>query len=513
MDTVQLDAITQQELRALLPHPREAGVLLAISSLPSPYGIGTLGREAVAFLDFLRSAGQRYWQVLPVGPTTFGDSPYQSYSSFAGNPYFLDLEQFIEQGLLTREAVEEVNWGSSAAAVDYARLYQARFPLLRQAFQADRCQTEPEYLQFCKENAAWLEDYAQFMALKERFSGAAWLDWDPPFRDREPQAMAQAAEQLRGEMDFWRWCQYQFDRQWRALKVEAAQRGIALIGDVPIYVALDSADVWANRSQFQLDETGRPQVVAGVPPDAFSEQGQLWGNPLYRWDAMDRDGFSWWKRRMACAANRYDRVRIDHFIGLVRYFAVPAGADTAMQGSWQQGPGERLLRALHEDIDPSRIIAEDLGVVVEAVNELRDRMGYPGMRILQFAFDGNPDNCHLPEHYRENLLVYGGTHDNETLLGYFTARDWEARRAMELLQVDTVKDLPWAMVEAGYASFARIALFQAQDLLGLGNEARMNVPATLGGNWAWRLLPGQLTPELAHRLRGLARASGRLSLP
>lgn len=325
--------------------------------------------------------------------------------------------------------------------------------------------------------------------------------------------MAQAAEQLRGEMDFWRWCQYQFDRQWRALKAEAAQRGIALIGDVPIYVALDSADVWANRSQFQLDETGRPQAVAGVPPDAFSEQGQLWGNPLYRWDAMERDGFSWWKRRMACAANRYDRVRIDHFIGLVRYFAVPAGADTAMQGSWQQGPGERLLRALHEDIDPSRIIAEDLGVVVEAVNELRDRMGYPGMRILQFAFDGNPDNGHLPEHYRENLLVYGGTHDNETLLGYFTARDWEARRAMELLQVDTVKDLPWAMVEAGYASFARIALFQAQDLLGLGNEARMNVPATLGGNWAWRLLPGQLTPELAHRLRGLARASGRLSLP
>ena len=491
-------------------YEREAGILLPVSSLPSPYGIGTLGKEAFGFVDFLKAAGQKCWQVLPVGPTSFGDSPYQSYSTFAGNPYFIDLDRLVEEGLLTQAEAKAPDWGNDPANVDYEKLYDSRIPVLRKAFQRGRWEREEDYQTFCQENQDWLEDYSLFMALKSYFQGKEWLDWDENIRNREPDAVRSYTKQLKNEISFWKFCQYQFDRQWNSLQQYARDRQIAIIGDLPIYVALDSADVWVNGRQFQLGSDRRPVKVAGVPPDAFSADGQLWGNPLYRWDVMEKDGFAWWKQRMAFASKRYDRVRIDHFIGIVRYFSIPAGEETAVNGTWMQGPGKKLTQAIHQVIDPGRIIAEDLGVLVEEVSALRDQMGYPGMKIMQFGFDGNPYNDHYPENYRENILVYGGTHDNETLLGYFTDREYEAQRAMEYLGAQTLEEIPFAMLEVGYASPARLVIFQAQDLLELPNSARMNFPSTVGGNWKWRLKAGQLTPDLARRVKGLVRASGRM---
>ena len=491
-------------------YEREAGILLPVSSLPSPYGIGTLGKEAFRFVDFLKAAGQKCWQVLPVGPTGFGDSPYQSYSTFAGNPYFIDLDRLVEEGLLTQAEAEMPDWGNDPASVDYEKLYDSRISVLQKAFQRGQWEKEEDYQFFCKENGEWLEDYSLFMALKYHFQGKEWLDWDESIRNRDPDAVCSYAKQLKNEISFWNFCQYQFDRQWNALQQYARDRQIVMIGDLPIYVALDSADVWVHHQQFQLGNNRRPVKVAGVPPDAFSADGQLWGNPLYRWDVMEKDGFSWWKRRMTFAAKRYDRVRIDHFIGIVRYFSIPAGEETAVNGTWVQGPGKKLTQAIHQVIDPSRIIAEDLGVLVKEVSDLRDQMGYPGMRIMQFGFDGNPYNDHYPENYRENMLVYGGTHDNETLLGYFTDREKEAQRAMEYLGAETLEEIPFAILEVGYASPARLVIFQAQDLLELPNSARMNFPSTVGENWKWRLTPGQLTPQLARRVKGLVWASGRM---
>lgn len=491
-------------------YPRGAGVLLPVSSLPSPYGIGTLGQAALDFLDFLKAAGQTYWQVLPVGPTSFGDSPYQSYSAFAGNPYFIDPDTLIREGLLSKADVETAVWGEDASRVDYETLYRLRRGVLKKAFAKSHHQACTAYQNFCAQNKSWLDDYSLFMALKDHFDGADWHDWDPGIRDRQPQALAAYQTELKEEIEFQKFMQYEFQRQWETVKEYAAKQGISVIGDLPIYVALDSADVWVHKEQFQLDPEGKPTKVAGVPPDAFSADGQLWGNPLYRWDVMEQDGFAWWKERMAFAAKRYDFVRIDHFIGIVRYFSIPAGDKTAAGGQWVQGPGKKLTTAIHTVVDAGRIIAEDLGVVVPQVTQLREEMGYPGMKIMQFGFDGNPQNDHFPENYTANLIVYGGTHDNETLLGYFTDREAEAERAKAYLGADSLGELPFAMLEVGYATPARIVIFQAQDLLELSNDARMNFPSTVGGNWQWRLLPGQLTPSLARRLKGLVRASGRM---
>lgn len=489
---------------------REAGVLLPVSSLPSPYGIGTLGQAAFDFIDFLQASGQTYWQVLPVGPTSFGDSPYQSYSTFAGNPYLIDLDGLIQDGLLSKQEVSAVDWGDDPAHVDYDKLYQSRMGILKKAFRKSRHPACMAYQTFCTENKAWLDDYSLFMALKSHFHGVDWHDWEPDLRDRKPQALAQWKETLKEEIDFHKFTQYEFDRQWERVQSYAKEHGIAIIGDLPIYVALDSADVWVHQEQFQLDTDGKPTKVAGVPPDAFSADGQLWGNPLYRWDVMEKDGFAWWKERMAFAAKRYDWIRIDHFIGIVRYFSIPAGDKTAANGKWVTGPGKKLTKAIHTVVDARRIIAEDLGVVVQEVNELRDEMGYPGMKIMQFGFDGNPSNDHFPENYRSNMLVYGGTHDNETLLGYFTEREEEAARAKAYLGAQSLAEIPFAMLEVGYATVARLVIFQAQDLLELPNSARMNFPSTVGGNWQWRLKEGQLTKSLARRLKGLVRASGRM---
>ena len=490
--------------------PRGAGVLLPVSSLPSPYGIGALGKAAFSFIDFLRAAGQKYWQVLPVGPTSYGDSPYQSFSAFAGNPYFIDLDTLREEGLLEQAEIDAFDWGDSPDDVDYAKLYLARFQVLRLAFRRSAHTATAVYAAFCKEQSAWLEDYAFYMALKGHFDSHEWLLWPEELRFREPEALKNWAQRLAEDVAFWKFFQFKFFEQWNRVKTYAHTNGIQIIGDIPIYVALDSADVWVHGELFQLDEQRRPICVAGVPPDAFSATGQLWGNPLYDWDGMGRTGYAWWKARMAHAARLYDVVRIDHFIGIVRYYAIPYGSETAATGEWRQGPGSELVRAIDSAVGGSKIIAEDLGVVVPQVRKVLKQAGYPSMKVIQFGFDSDAQNEHLPHNYTQNMAVYGGTHDNETLMGrYADMKPRDARYAMRYLQVRRRKDIPKAIILTGYASVANTVLFQAQDLLFLSNSARMNFPSTLGGNWRWRLLEGQLTPQLAAWLRELTEIYGR----
>lgn len=484
---------------------RGAGILLPISSLPSPYGIGTLGAEAFSFVDFLRKSGQSYWQVLPVGPTSYGDSPYQSFSAFAGNPYFIDLELLRKEGLLTARELSQLPV-IPPERVDYAALFSSRFELLNRAWRRFRSgETSGKFLSFCRRHADWLEDYALFMALKEHFGYQEWLLWDEDVRMRKEDALERFCVLLADRIDFWKFCQYAFFRQWIALRQYANQSGISLIGDIPIYTALDSADVWANRELFQLDETGQPTAVAGVPPDAFAETGQRWGNPLYDWERMERDGFDWWRRRIAACAALYDVIRIDHFIGIVRYYAISADSDTAVQGEWREGPGERLTDVIEKAAGEAHILAEDLGVLHPSVRSLLRETGYPGMKVLLFGFDGQPTNEHLPHNFRtHNMAVYGGTHDNDTIAGFCKKADPAVLSyMMRYLRVQSPEQIPPAMVYAAYASIADIAIFQMQDLLSLDNAARMNTPSTIGGNWTWRLRPKTLTDQLADQLREL----------
>ena len=492
-------------------HERGAGVLLHISSLPSNYGIGTMGEQAYKFIDFLKSAGQKYWQVLPVGPTGYGDSPYQSYSAFAGNPYLIDLDLLIGEGLLKKRDVTSIQWFDDPTKVDYGKIYENRFPILRKAFRNSRHQETEEYKTFCKENEEWLFNYSFFMALKGHFNHQGWQDWPKDIKTRKPQAMEQYRELLKEEIEFWSFCQFKFWQQWSAMLRYAHENGIRIIGDLPIYVAPDSVDVWANPKQFLLDRNLCPKKIAGVPPDDFCADGQLWGNPLYDWKKMEQDGFTWWKQRMQHAASLFDLIRIDHFIGIVRYFAIPAGEPTAVNGSYKRGPGQKLTDAINSVVDKSRIIAEDLGVVVNSVVKLRKYNDYPGMKVMQFGFNGDPKNEHFPENYTENNIVYGGTHDNETILGFFeNQNEWVQNYTMKYLKVKTIKQIPWAMVKKAYQSVSRTVIFQAQDLLGLENDARMNFPSTMGENWRWRLKKNQMGKTLAKRMLALAEKEQRI---
>lgn len=484
------------------PMGRGAGILLPVTSLPSPYGIGTFGAAAYEFVDFLVHAGQRYWQVLPLGPTSYGDSPYQSFSAFAGNPYFIDLLLLQEQGLLTKHELDHPDFGNNPTDINYAKLYEERYPVLRMAFARSPHQKSDEYQSFCRENKAWLEEYSLYMALKTTFGGKEWLAWPKELRMRQPEALQTAAKKLESEIEFWRFCQFEFFRQWFQLKAYANERGVEIIGDIPIYVALDSADVWSQHEQFQLDEQRRPTHVAGVPPDMFSQTGQLWGNPLYDWDYMKQDDFSWWKKRMHFLAQLYDVVRIDHFVGIAHYYSIPAEETSAMNGQWHPGPRKPLLEAISSVMGNKRVIAENLGVVIPEVDRLLAVSGYPGMKLLQFAFDGGKNNTNLPYRFEKNQVIYGGTHDNETLVGFFKhQKRKDLQFARDYLNVAKNKDIPAALMRAGYASVADTAIFQMQDILGLDNSARTNTPSTLGENWRWRLLPGQITAELADELR------------
>jgi len=489
---------------------RGAGVLLPISSLPSNYGIGALGIEAFRFIQFLKDAGQTYWQVLPVGPTSFGDSPYQSFSAFAGNPYFIDLDVLIGEELITTDEVNSFYWGSNDVQVDYAAIFNARFKILHNAFTRSKHSITKEYQIFLKENEYWLEDYCLFMALKFQFDNQSWQSWPQDIRFHETKSVKNYSKQQMNEIEFWKFCQFKFFEQWGKVKEYANKNGIQIIGDIPIYAALDSADVWTHSTLFQLDEERNLTKVAGVPPDAFSKDGQLWGNPLYDWAVMEQSGFDWWKKRMAYSAKIYDVIRIDHFIGVVRYFAIPAQDTTAVGGTWQTGPGYKLTDAIDTATGGAQVIAEDLGVAIEEVKRLLKKTGYPGMKVLQFAFNGSPANEHLPCNYTNHLVVYGGTHDNDTLFGYVEKmKSKEARYAKDYLGVKRKKDLPRAMLRAAYASVANTVIFQAQDLLFLPSSARMNFPSTIGSNWRWRLEKDQLTHKLAKRLNHLVHIYGR----
>lgn len=487
---------------------RGAGILLAISNLPSCYGIGSFGKTAYEFVDFLKSAGQRYWQVLPLGPTGYGDSPYQSFSAFAGNPYYIDLPQLFEQGLLTAEELHDARFPQNDR-VDYEWLYRTRFSVLRTA--ASRFSSEDSaFCSFAEQEGWWLDDYALFMTAKERFGQREWQLWDVAIRRRDAGVLEEFRKRWKAEIFFWKCCQFWFYTQWLAVKRYANDAGVQIIGDIPIYVSADSADVWAQPSLFYLDKQGYPAQVAGVPPDAFSPDGQRWGNPLYRYEVMEQDGFSWWKRRMEHCARLYDVVRVDHFIGFCRYYAIPATSDSAAEGEWHEAPGKRLTDALDSVSGNCKIIAEDLGVIHPSVRRLLRQTGYPGMRILQFAFDGDPQNEYLPHCYTANTLVYGGTHDNETLVGFCGhVRGKQKRFMLDYLAVKRMDQVPQALVRAAYGSVADVAIFQMQDVLCLDNSARMNTPSTLGGNWCWRMKSEQLTDASAQRLRRLSEIYGR----
>ena len=478
---------------------RQSGVLMHISSLPSPYGVGTMGKQAREFVEFLERAGQRYWQVLPIGPTSYGDSPYQSFSTFAGNPYFIDLDDLAEEGLLEESEYAELDWGDPNW-VDYGRLYELRYPVLRRAVKRLHENPPEDYGQFLRDNAHWLGDYALFMALKDAHGGVCWQEWEEELRDRDPQALENARRELADNVAFWEGVQYLFRHQWNALRDYAHEHCIAIIGDVPIYVAYDSADVWSDRKQFQLDEEGKPTEVAGCPPDAFSPTGQLWGNPLYDWDFMKRDGYRWWLTRIGHQFSLVDTLRIDHFRGFEAYYAIPYGDEDAVRGEWRQGPNMDLFRVINERMGRRSIIAEDLGFLTEPVYQMLRESGYPGMKILQFAFDGG-DSEYLPHNYTNHSIVYTGTHDNETVLGWVENSAAEAvEYAKEYLHITEDEGWSWGMMRGAWASPCVLSVVTMQDLLELGVSGRMNTPSTLGENWKWRALPDQITEELADRL-------------
>ncbi len=490
---------------------RCAGILMPISSLSSPYGIGTLGAAAREFADFLAAGGQSWWQLLPICPTSYGDSPYQSFSSYAGNPYFIDLDDLAAEGLLEPEEYRGLDWGDNPQYVDYGLMYATRYPVLKKAAARLLANPPPEYQTFCK-TSAWLDDYALFMALKDKRGGASWFTWPEDIRLRRRSALDAAKEELAGEVDFWKAVQYLFYHQWNALKSYANGLGVSIIGDLPIYVSGDSADVWASPDQFQLDENGLPTEVAGCPPDGFSADGQLWGNPLFNWERMKEDGYQWWLRRIAFQFTIYDMLRIDHFRGFDSYYAIPYGDDTARNGRWRPGPGLDFFKAVNSKLGRQAIIAEDLGFLTDSVRKLLRDTGYPGMKILEFAFDSRDSGSdYLPHCYPTHCVVYTGTHDNDTILGWMdTAPKKSVSFAKAYLRLSAREGYHWGMMRSAWASPADLAVMQAQDLLGLGSEARMNIPSTLGNNWKWRALPGVFTPALAARLRKEARVYQRL---
>ncbi len=484
-----------------------------LSSLPSPHGIGSMGEPARRFADFLQQAGQTYWQLLPVCPTSYGDSPYQSFSTYAGNPYFIDLDELERQGYLRREEYENIDWECGPDRINYGVLYEKRYPILRKAAERFRESPPGDYETFCRENARWLDDYACFMALKGAHGGAPWFDWEEPLRNREELAITEARLLHAEEIEFWKICQYLFFEQWKALRSYVNERGIRIIGDLPIYVSLDSVDVWAHPELFQLDENKVPREVSGCPPDGFSADGQLWGNPLFNWEYMARDGYAWWADRIGYLCRVYDVVRIDHFRGFDSYYAIPYGRKDAREGRWREGPGIELFRAVEEKIGRQPIIAEDLGYLTDSVRKLLADSGFPGMKVMEFAFDSRDGSGseYLPHNFIRHCVAYTGTHDNDTIAGWMSSAGLaDVAHAVEYLRLSKEEGYHWGMMRALWGSVADLTIIQAQDILGLGSEARMNTPSTVGSNWQWRALPGSFTEELAAKLRHEMELYGRL---
>lgn len=493
---------------------RASGVLMGISSIPSEYGIGCFSKEAYDFVDILEKAGQRYWQILPLGPTGYGDSPYQSCSTYAGNPYFIDLEELIKEGLLTKEECDSCNWGEDPVYVDYEKIYNYRFPLLHKAYERADLQKDQQYQAFVREYQIWLKDYALYMAIKNNQEGKSWMDWPKELQDRNSGYVRKAEKELEEEVGFYCFLQYLFEKQWRKLKKYANKKGIQIIGDVPIYVALDSADVWAHPKMFQIGEDYSPVAVAGCPPDAFSATGQLWGNPLYDWKRHKETGYAWWIQRMTYCMERYDVARIDHFRGFDEYYSIPYGDETAEKGHWEEGPGLELFEVLKKNVPNLQVIAEDLGFLTDSVVKLVKDTGFPGMKVLQFAFDGSEDSSYLPHKYEKNCVVYTGTHDNETTKGWLEGlqgHDNEFVRAYINCYDKPVNDCVWGLIRTALSSVADLAVIPIQDYLCLDNEARMNAPSTLGLNWKWRLKKGQIADVTVYTMGELNRIYGRLA--
>ena len=492
---------------------RASGILMPVFSLPSRYGIGSFSKSAYQFVDMLKKAGQKYWQILPLCPTSYGDSPYQSFSTYAGNPYFIDLDQLIEEKLLTRKECQACDFGDDPQDIDYGKLYENRFKLLRKAYERANVGEDQEFEAYRRENAWWLDDYALFMAVKDRFDGVAWNEWVEDIRLRWSNAMDYYRRELYYEIEFYSYLQFVFMKQWKKLKNYANINGIEIIGDIPIYVAFDSADAWANPELFQFDSENLPTAVAGCPPDGFSADGQLWGNPLYRWDYHRETGFDWWIRRIAYCSELYDVVRIDHFRGFDEYYSIPYGDTTARNGHWEKGPGIALFEAAKNRLGELNIIAEDLGYITDSVKKLVADSGFPGMKVLEFAFDSREKSDYLPYTYEKNSVVYTGTHDNETIAGWYAGLDKsDLKMCTDYMNIDRIpgKEYHWDFIRLAMLSVSDLCVIPIQDYLGLDNRARINHPSTLGTNWRWRLAKGQLSASLLKEIREMTRISGRL---
>lgn len=495
---------------------RAGGILLPVASLPSGYGIGCFSKEAYEFIDFLVASGQKYWQILPLGPTSYGDSPYQSFSTFAGNPYFIDLDALIEEGVLTKKECEACDFGDDPEDIDYGKLYEARYPLLRKAYERSNVGENGEFHAFQDRERFWLRDYAIFMAVKKHFGGVAWNEWAEDIRFRWNNAMEYYQQELYYDIEFYEFLQYTFFKQWMKLKSYANERGIQIIGDIPIYVAYDSADAWSHPDLFQFDEERLPKAVAGCPPDGFSATGQLWGNPLYRWDYHRDTGFDWWVQRIAKCFELYDMVRIDHFRGFDEYYSIPYGDATAENGHWEQGPGIDLFNTLKWRLGDHPIIAEDLGYMTPTVKQLVRDSGYPGMKVLEFAFDSRDSSDasdYLPHNYERNCVVYTGTHDNETLLGWLGSISKEEKQNVRDYmnrQDDSNRELSLELIRLAVSSVAELCVIPLQDYLGLDNRARINQPSTTGKNWKWRVKKEALTKTMAQDIQRLTSLYGRI---
>jgi 4-alpha-glucanotransferase len=481
-----------------------------ITSLPSSYGIGTLGKEAYEFVDFLVKAGQKFWQILPIGPTGAGDSPYQSFSAFAGNPYFIDFDMLAQDGLLKKDNYNKADFGDNVEKVNYEKIFNNKMPILKIAFENSKIKYKEEIKNFRCENKDWIEDYALYMAIKSKFNLKPWQLWDDDIKLREKKALSFYKGELKEEVDYWTFLQYIFFRQWTALKNYANTNGIKIIGDIPIYVAEDSSDTWANSEVFLLDENKKPIVVSGCPPDYFSDTGQLWGNPIYNWDYGEKSGFSWWIERIKRNVELYDVIRIDHFRGFESFWQVPYGEETAVNGKWVKGPGIKMFNAVKESLGEVDIIAEDLGYLTKEVIDFRITCGYPGMKVLEFAFNHEEESEYLPHNYDKNCVVYIGTHDNETIMQWFeNNKKGETDFAKKYFRLNKRGGYNWGFIKGTLSSVAVLAIIQLQDYLGLGSEARMNIPSTLGGNWQWRVKKENLTYKLAKKINRITKLYGR----
>lgn len=489
---------------------RASGILMHISSLPGPYGIGDFGAETYNFVDFLAAAGQKKWQILPLGITGFGDSPYQSFSAFAGNPYFIDLDHMCIQGYLQAAELKNIYFSREEEKVDYGLLYSAKMKALRLAFSRGKEELRRELENYLGENANWLRNFALFMALKNKNANRSWLHWPEELRRAQSAAVADFARDNQEELYFWVFTQYYFAKQWRELKDYANKQGISIIGDLPIYVSEDSADVWGNPELFHLDENLHPLTVSGCPPDAFSKTGQLWGNPISDWQVMEAQGYKWWVNRIRHSFTLFDSLRIDHFRGFESYWEVKYGAKTAEKGQWTKGPGSKLFNKIKEELGDLDIIAEDLGFITPEVRQLMAATGFPGMKVLQFAFDTREESDYLPHNYDKNCVVYTGTHDNHTIMGWFEhAPKGDVEHAINYLKLTQEEGYNWGFIRGAWSATAYLALAPLQDFLGLGDEARMNIPSTIGGNWSWRVRKEDLTADLAEKIYTLTKLYGR----